>query len=53
MQKIRVQAARDGTHAVTHGKEIVAARLSPDDAQNYAAFLRAAERIRQTQRLPR
>ncbi|WP_336488138.1 hypothetical protein [Methylobacterium nigriterrae] len=51
MQKVTVQPSRDGTHAVIRGNKVIVVGLSPDDAQNYAAFLRASERVRQTQRL--
>ena len=52
MLKIHVRSARDGTHEVVLGAEILIWGLTLDEAENYAAFLRAADHIHRTRRLP-
>lgn len=52
MRKIELRSARDGTHAVAHGEEILVRGLSRDEAENYATFVKAATKARRLHRLP-
>lgn len=52
MPKICVKSGCDGTHSVNRGDDPIVSGLSLDEAENYAAFVRASARIRRTRRLP-
>ena len=52
MRKVELRSARDGTHAVAQGEEILVQGLSRDEAENYATFLKAAAKARRLHRLP-
>ena len=52
MRKIELRSARDGTHAVAQGEEVLVQGLSRDEAENYATFVKAAAKARRLHRLP-
>ncbi|GEP11239.1 hypothetical protein MGN01_30840 [Methylobacterium gnaphalii] len=46
MPKISIREDRPGTRGVYSGSTILIGGLAEDDAQNFAAFVRASDRLR-------